>query len=119
MGLMNTTTATKAAPQVGDGMTLCYPQDQYPFVVVRVSDSGKTVWVKPLEIVNKSTGHEPERFDGPFPVWSHSYTEEERKTMIRDSVPERAVRLSKSGWWTSKGSDFAAGGARYYRNYSY
>lgn len=106
-------------PQVGDGMTLCYPQDSYPFVVVRVSESGKTVWVKPLETVDKTTGHEPARFDGPFPVWSHLYTDEERRTMVRENAPERAVRLSKHGHWTSKGSDFAAGGARYHRNYSY
>lgn len=113
------TTTTKTAPQVGDGMTLCFPQDSYGYVVTRVSPSGKTVWVKPLEVVNKATGHEPTRYDGPFPVWSHDYTEEERRTMVREDAPERMVRLSKHGYWTSNGLDFAAGGARYHRNYSY
>ena len=27
--------------------TMCYPNDRYPATVVRVSDSGKTVWVRP------------------------------------------------------------------------
>lgn len=119
---MNATTAnhTEAAAKlaVGDGMTLCYPQDRYPFVVVRVSDSGKTAWVKPLEIVDLSTGHEPDRFDGNFPVWSHSYTEEERQSMVQEDAPERMVRLTKRGW-ASKGTPFTAGAARYHRNYSY
>jgi len=107
-------------PQVGDGMTLCYPQDSYPYVITRVSPSGKTVWVKPLQIVDKTTGHEPARFDGPFPVWSHTYTDEERASMIVENAPERQVSRSRDGlYWTSKGTPFARGGAVYHRNYSY
>lgn len=127
MNATDTTTApastiegtTIAMPQVGDGMTLHYPQDSYPYVIVRVSDSGKTVWAKPLQIVDKTTGHEPARFDGPWPVWSHTYTDEERATMVEENAPERAIRLSKHGYWTSRGSDFSMGAARYHRNYSY
>lgn len=116
---MDITSKAKRTPQVGEGMTLCYPQDSYPYVVVRVSDSGKTVWVKALKTVDLNTGHKPARFDGPFPVWDHTYTEEERASMVADYANERLVRLSKHGYWTSKGANFAVGGARFHRNYSY
>lgn len=120
---MNTTTRTKspatATINVGDGMTHCLPQDSYPYVVTRVSESGKTAWVKPLKIVDLTTGHEPARFDGPFPVWDHIYTDDERESLVIADAPERAVRLNKHGGWGSKGLAFDAGGARYHRNYSY
>ncbi len=106
-------------PQVGEGMTLRFPQDSYPYVIVRVSDSGKTVWAKPVKTVDKSTGHEPARFDGPYPVWSHTYTSEELAELVETEAPERAIRLSKHGYWTSRGLDFGMGEARYHRNYSY
>ena len=34
-------------PVPGMPATMCYPNDRYPATVVRVSDSGKTVWVRP------------------------------------------------------------------------
>jgi hypothetical protein len=106
-------------PQVGDGMTMAYPQDMYPYVITRVSPSGKTVWVKPLELVSKDTGHEPARFDGPFPVWHHIYTAEERQTMVRD-LPEIRVNRSRDGLrWTAGATPFLRGDACYHRNYSY
>lgn len=127
---MNATTSAKKSPivrtlnvQVGDGMTMSLPQDMYPYVVTRVSASGKTVWVKPVRSVDKSTGHEPARFDGPFPIWSHVYTAEELQELVYADVEERAVRLVKASgvghYWTSKGATFHSGGAQYYRNYSY
>ena len=127
---MNATASTKKNPivrtlnvQVGDGMTMSLPQDMYPYVVTRVSASGKTVWVKPVRSVDKSTGHEPARFDGPFPIWSHVYTAEELQELVYADVEERAVRLVKASgaghYWTSNGATFHSGGAQYYRNYSY
>lgn len=105
-------------PEVGMGMTLHYPQDSYPFVITRVSPSGKTVWVKPLEPVSKSTGHEPDHMEGPFPVWSHTYTAEEMVSMVRADAPERMVRKTKHGW-SSHGTPYGLGQARYHRNYSF
>lgn len=106
-------------PQVGDGMSYVYPQDRYPLVITRVSASGKTVWVKPLRTVDRSTGHEPDRFDGPYPIWDHDYTAEERERFREDAAPERQVRRSPDGLsWSSYGTPVARG-ARYFRNYSY
>jgi hypothetical protein len=106
-------------PKVGDGMSIVYPQDRYPLVIVRVSPSGKTVWVKPLRTVDRSTGHEPDRFDGPWPIWDHDYTDEERETLREDGAKERQVRRSPDGLsWSSYGTPIARG-ARYFRNYSY
>ncbi len=34
-------------PVPGMAATMCYPNDRYPATVVRVSDSGKAVWVRP------------------------------------------------------------------------
>lgn len=114
-----TTAATEIkSPAVGDGMTMHFPQDSYPFVIVAISASGKTAKVKPLKTVDLTTGHKPARFDGPFPVWSHSYTDEERASMIVEEAPERTVRLTKNGW-TSHGTPFSVGSAHFHRNYSY
>jgi len=109
---------------VGDGMTLLAYNDSYPFVIVELSASGKTAKVRALKIVSASTGHEPARFEGGFPVWSHSYTAEERASMIVEEnddegneVEARTVRLTKNGW-ISQGTRFSATGARYHRNYA-
>lgn len=105
-------------PVVGMGATLLYPQDRYGYVITRVSPSGKTVWVQPLAPVSAETGHEPARYDGPWPVWSHTYTDAERDTMRQEHGAERQVRLTKRGW-QSNGTPFAIGAARYHRNYSW
>ena len=49
---------TTPTPVVGDGMTENVLGDSYPYVIVRVSDSGKTVWIKPLLVVDTETGHQ-------------------------------------------------------------
>lgn len=105
-------------PEVGMGVTLMYPQDRYGFVIIRVSPSGKTIWIAPLKGVDLSTGHQPARYDGPFPVWSHTYTDEERASMILEGAPERQVRLGKRGW-ASHGTPYSVGQAVMHRNYSY
>lgn len=107
-------------PEVGEGATVSYPQDSYPYVVTSVSPSGKTIGVKPVTTVDKSTGHEPARYDGPFPVWSHTYTPEELQALVREDAPEQTVRWSaKGGYWTCAGTVFQVGTAHYHRNYSY
>jgi hypothetical protein len=117
--LERTREAQAYVPRVGDGMTLCYPQDSYPLVIVRVSPSGKTVWVDRLRPVDLSTGHKPARYDGPFPVWSHTYTDEERETMRENREPIKVTRSRDGSYWTANGVNVAYGGARYHRNYSY
>lgn len=117
---MNTNENTTVNPvHVGEGMTLQYPQDSYPYVIVRVSPSGKTAWVKRVKAVDLSTGHEPAYFEGPFPVWSHTYTAEELQSMVMEDAPELPVRRGKHGGWAHKGTPFSARGAVFHRNYSY
>jgi len=108
------------APAVGDGMTAVYPQDRYPYVITRVSPSGKTVWVKPLQTVDLSTGHAPARYVGEWPVWDHAYTEEERAAYVIEDAPETRVNRSRDGLsWTAQGVGYQAGIARLLRNYSH
>lgn len=104
-------------PEVGMGATLHYPQDAYPYVISRVSPSGKTIWVKRLDTVSTATGHEPAYFEGPFPVWHHEYTAAERVAFLRASTDEYMVRKGKYGWGGKK--DFTIGKAIYHRNFSY
>lgn len=107
------------APQVGDGMSIDYPQDSYPLVITRVSPSGKTVWCKPVRTVDRSTGHEPARHDGPWPVWHHIYTAEELQTYMEAEASERQVTRSRDGLtWSMSGTPISRG-ALYHRNYSY
>jgi len=128
---MNATTnptapATTEKPlAVGDGMTMHYPNDAYPFVIVALSASGKTAKVRKLKPVDVTTGHHPDHLEGGFPVWSHTYTAEERASMMvvekddeGNDLEPRVVRLTKNGW-TSLGTPFTAGEAVYHRNYSY
>lgn len=128
---MNATTnptapATTEKPlAVGDGMTMHYPNDAYPFVIVALSASGKTAKVRKLKSVDATTGHEPASYEGGFPVWSHTYTDEERASMMivekddeGNDLEPRVVRLTKNGW-TSHGTPFTAGKAVYHRNYAY
>ena len=105
-------------PEVGMGATLQYPQDAYPFVITRVSPSGKTVWVKPVKSVDKSTGHEPAHFEGPWPVWHHVYSPAELEQFVQAEAPERMVRKVKYGW-ASHGTPYSIGQAVFHRNYSY
>ena len=120
-------------PVVGMGATLHFPQDTYPYVIVAVSKSGKSATIERLHTVDKSTGHEPSRFDGPFSVWDHVYTPEElqahrytkeeieRFEAARVYTGEKfltTIRLGKNGWGY-KGLRFTVGTARYHRNFSY
>lgn len=103
----------------GTALTLCYPQDRYGLVVVSATKARAKV-IR-LESVSKSTGHEPARFDGDFPVWHHEYTAEEIAAALEsadDSDLMTATYGAKSGW-KLHGTRLAVGKAVYYRNYSY
>lgn len=106
-------------PVVGMGATIVYPQDNYPAVVVRVSKSGKTAWLKRLRTVDGTTGHEPARYDGPFPIYDHVYTDQERQDLLLDHSQEQRVSLRKNGRWAAGETPVRMGEARYYRNFSY
>lgn len=103
------------------GATLFYPQDRYGYVVIDATKSGKTLTVMRLETVDKSTGHEVAYFEGPYPVWSHTYTDQERREMRRLGTEtlkwnERQQRYMRGG---RKGTPFLVGEAQYHRNFSY
>lgn len=104
-------------PEIGEGATLHYPSDSYPYVVVSTSATGKTVDVLPVRTVDRTTGHEPAYFNGPWPVWSHTYTPEELQELKREGAQKITVRYTKNGW-TAGGSRFTMGKARYHRNYA-
>lgn len=108
------TTVTAGTP-----VTLLYPQDAYPYVIIRVSPSGKTAWMVEVGEVDQTTGHKPARFDGPFPVWDHTYTDAEVKAMRTDR-PEIRIYQRADGTWRVSGraNRVEIGQARYYRNYS-
>lgn len=116
------------ALNVGDGVTLHYPQDSYGMVVVTATAT--TVKVAGMPTNPDWTGGVPARYDGPFPVWSHTYTDEQRAEylarVLADPEPRlRTFTLRKDGRWYEKGTPMrermylSTDGARYHRNHSY
>lgn len=105
--------------KVGDGATIIYPQDRYPLVISRVSPSGKTAWAHRLTTVDIYTGHKPAYFNGPYPVWNHTYTEVERQAYAMEHVTVR-LSLRKDGTWRLAGTNtrVTVGDAVYYRNFA-
>lgn len=103
-------------PEIGSGMTLIYPQDDYPLVVVGTSASGKTVKVRRVKSVDRSTGHAPARYAGQWPIWDHIYSRDELESLAYG--PTFKVRYTRKGW-TASGTPVFQGHARYYRNYSH
>ena len=114
---MNTQEFVK--PEVGQGVTVHYPQDSYPYVIVEVSASGKTIKIQGVKPVSRATGHEPARFDGPFPVWSHTYTPEELQELKYENTIPWTIRWTPQNGWGGKRKLYTVGEARYHRNYSY
>ena len=107
------------APAIGMGATQLYPQDRYPYVVVEVSATGHAIWVKPLETVSTATGHEPDGSCNGFPVWDHTYTDDELKTLVVERAEPTKLTRRQDGCYRPVGSSdvtFGIGHARYYRN---
>ena len=103
------------------GATEVFPQDRYPFRVVRISPSGKTIFIVPLRTVDLTTGHQPARREGPWPVWDHAYTDDEIRKFTQEQPP-MAVRWNakaESYRLPNRGAFIRVGEARYYRNFSY
>lgn len=108
-------------PAVGEGATLYYPADRYPYVVVEVSATGHAIWVKPLSCVDMTTGHEPAGSCNGFPVWDHTYTDDELKTLaVEHAEPMKLTRRQDGRYRPVGSSDITVGigHARYYRNFA-
>lgn len=107
--------------QVGDGVTLVYPQDRYGYVVI--SRTAKRAKVVELDAPSAKNGYEPERYDGPFPVWSHTYTDDELMAAVAtaDEDHTKTISLRGDGRWYFPGANTPVwtDQAHYYRNYSY
>ena len=102
------------------GATIVYPQDQCPVLLTRVGRAGNTIWFIKVKSVDSNTGHQPARYEGPFPVWDHTYSEDELVRLGQPSQEPRIARWSEARqcylWY---GTPVHVGDARYYRNYSY
>lgn len=119
--MIDPTNVHEALKESGDnlGATLLFPQDTYGYVVVKASKSGKVLTAVRLETVSLTTGHEVARFEGPWPVWDHTYTDEERRTMRLEGNEVRLNWSPKKQRFYHAGTPFHVGHARYYRNHSY
>lgn len=106
---------------VGSGMTAVLYTDLLPYVVVRVSESGKTAWVQPLLEAEQIPGAGPRYYKGPWPVWEYAYSPEEiaKYQVLDPHNPEpRRVFLGKDGW-KSGSTRFLPNRAIYRRDYSF
>jgi hypothetical protein len=107
-------------PVEGTHATIHYPQDSYPAVVVRATKSGKTAWIKTVVAASSIDSIEPSRYDGPWPVYDHTYTDEEVAEYTLHGAQETRVFLRKDGHYrTASGALVTFGSAHYYRNFSY
>lgn len=92
-------------PKVGDGATMSIGSDRYPYRVVRVSGSGKTIWMKPLQTGGKvSDDGVP---GGPMRVLDEVKDNSEE---IRASLRNHG-RFQRSGW---NSTGYVSPGARSY-----
>lgn len=104
---------------VGTAASINFWQDIVPAVVTKVSKSGKTAFIQRIENVSLHTGHTPAHYNGPWPVWDHTYTEEEVANLPRVGEETR-ISLRKDGQWKVSGSTATVtfGKARYRRDWS-
>lgn len=93
-------------PEVGTDITNHIGSDSYPYRVVRVSTSGKSFWVKPIEyrLIGGS---------GMTDSQEYKYGE------VIERATESRVSRTKSGGWTSKIGHIGVGYARAYRDPSF
>lgn len=99
------------------GATLILPSDRYPYVVVR---STRTTFVLcKVSEVDTTTGHKPAYYNGPFPVWDHTYTEDELERLMIFGLGWVVVRRHQDGgYYDRHGNLYSIGVARYHRDYS-
>jgi hypothetical protein len=108
---MTTNQTTATTPVVGMGATYGYGSDSYPYTVVRISPSGKTLWVKRDEVLHLT---------GSDMSGDSTYV-----TMPNDDAPEEQFTLRADGHWLPKGPRYARqrsltlGHRRYYQDPSF
>jgi hypothetical protein len=105
---MTTNETTKIQPVAGMGCSYGAGSDSYPGTITRVSESGKTLWMRHDEVLVLS---------GSFQTGDCVYT-----TIERDDTPELKYSLRKSGRWVPVGCDdvwymaLGIGTRRYYQD---
>lgn len=105
-------------PQVGQGATEFLPQDRWGYVITKVSKSGRQITLARLETPDLTTGHKPAGDCNGFPVWDHTYTDEELQTMQRPGEI-KAFYSENAGCYRIGGyAPLSVGFARYYRNFA-
>lgn len=102
------------------GATLLYPQDRLPYVIVGYTE--KTIDVVPLLMVSYDTGHQPSGKHNGYPVWDHTYTDDEIQRFALEVAkqgvwPKRAY-LRKDGRHYLGGTPMHVGAARFRRDYA-
>lgn len=99
------------------GATEILPSDRYPYVVIGETRTSYTLW--PLICVSTKTGHKPDHYNGPYPVWDHSYTKDELYDLREPDGEALIVRKHKDGnYYSARGIPFSIGVARFCRDYS-
>jgi len=94
-------------PHIGMGVTLCYPNDSYPYTIVEIK-SARCVFIQE---------DEAKRIDDRGP-----YTENQEYNYSRNKdAPKVKITLRKNGNWYRVGesmrrSPFVLGHRRYYRD---
>lgn len=92
-------------PEVGMGATMHVGTDRYPYEIVRVSDSGKTFWMKKLQAK---------------PGENHNYFGAQNWVIFKpehfDDLEEHRVNLLKNGRWGSNGTPVSVGRASFYQD---
>ena len=93
------------APEVGMGATLYFYSDRTAATVIRVSDSGKTVWLREDKAI---------RTDGLGMTDAQSYRFEPNP-----NGREFRARLRKNGTWRTGGTGVSLGARSAYHDFSF
>ena len=99
-------------PQPGDLATLVYPDDRAPYVVAKVSPSGKKITIEALS----TDGLKPSSQCNGFPVFDHRFTPEE--VQARKTGRVEAAYRQGDGSYKQGCLPVWLGEARYFRNYA-
>ncbi len=94
---MTTATDTRPAPATGIGATEHLYTDTTPYVITRVSESGKTMWVRRVEL--DETTRESRDGGGGFPLVTV------QGDLTKPIGDEHKITLRKSGRWIRTGCD--------------
>lgn len=103
-------------PKVGMGVTLCYPNDMYPYEIIKlVSD-------KCLEIRGMSwtpvPGWKPDFTPGGFCGHFHNLHEQKFTYASDPSGRITRIRLNKRGNWMNGSISYSVGHATYFRDWN-